>query len=74
LHEHQKRRWARRSHTILCGRLLLLTCAAISEHPLVALGLGFIGVVVIGTALYRVCPLYTLLRVDTNSGSSPRPR
>jgi len=54
--------------------LLLLTCAAISEHPLVALGLGFIGVVVIGTALYRVCPLYTLLRVDTNSGSSPRPR
>ena len=54
--------------------LLLLTCAAISEHPLVALGLGLIGVVVIGTALYRVCPLYTLLRVDTNSGSSPRPR
>ena len=58
----------------LAAGLLLLTCAAISEHPLVALGLGFVGVVVIGTALYRVCPLYTLLRVDTNSGSSPRPR
>ena len=53
--------------------LLLLTCAAIPEHPLVALGLGFIGVVVIGTALFRVCPLYTLLRVTTCSPAEVRP-
>ena len=53
--------------------LLLLTSASIPQHPLVALGLGFIGVVVIGTALFRVCPLYTLLRVDTCSPGEVRP-
>ena len=45
--------------------LLLLTSAAISEHPLIALGLGFIALIVIGTALFRVCPFYTLFRVNT---------
>jgi hypothetical protein len=53
--------------------LLLLASAALPEHPLVALGLGFIGIVVIGTALFRVCPLYTLLRVNTRSPGEARP-
>lgn len=52
--------------------LLLLMSASSAEHPLVALGVGFIGVVVIGTALFRVCPLYTLLRLNTCSSSESR--
>jgi hypothetical protein len=52
---------------------LLLASAAMPEHPLIALGLGFIGIVVIGTALYRVCPLYTLFRFNTDSSSAARP-
>lgn len=52
--------------------LLLLTSAAIPEHPLIALGLGFIALIVIGTALFRVCPLYTLLRLNTRSSSGTR--
>ena len=53
--------------------VLLLTSASIQDRPLVAIGLGFIGVVIIGTALFRVCPLYTLFRLSTNSPSAPRP-
>ncbi|HWC73916.1 MAG TPA: DUF2892 domain-containing protein [Gemmatimonadales bacterium] len=52
--------------------LLLLTSAAIPEHPLVALGIGFVGIVFIGTALFRVCPLYTLLRINTCQSSEAR--
>ena len=52
--------------------LLLLISASIAQHPLVALGVGFIGLVVIGTALFRVCPLYTLLRLNTCSSSEIR--
>ena len=46
--------------------LLLLTSASMPGRPLVAIGLGFIGVVIVGTALFRVCPLYTLLRFSTS--------
>jgi Protein of unknown function (DUF2892) len=53
--------------------LLLLTSASIPEHPLLALGVGFIGLIFIGTALFRVCPLYTLLRIDTCSPTEIRP-
>jgi hypothetical protein len=55
------------------GGVLLLNSAVLQDRPLVALGLGFIGVVVIGTALFHVCPLYTLFRVSTNSSSATRP-
>lgn len=47
--------------------VLLLTSASIQDRPLVALAIGFLGVVLIGTALFRVCPLYTLLRLNTCS-------
>jgi hypothetical protein len=52
---------------------LLLTAASMPEHPLIALGVGFMGVTIIGTALFRVCPLYTLFRFNTNSSSAARP-
>lgn len=47
--------------------VLLLTSASIQHHPLVSLAVGFLGVVLTGTALFRVCPLYTLLRFNTCS-------
>lgn len=52
--------------------MLLITAAAIPQHPLVALAVGFIVVLLIGTALFRVCPLYTLLRCSTCSPSETR--
>jgi len=45
--------------------MLLLWSASLPSRPLVALGVGFIGIILLGTALFRVCPLYTLLRLDT---------
>lgn len=47
------------------GLLLLVLSASLESRPLIALGIGFMGIVLLGTALFRVCPLYTLLRVDT---------
>jgi DUF2892 family protein len=57
----------------LAAGLLLLISASLPERPLVAVGLGFIGVVIIGTALFRVCPLYTIFGFSTNSSTTPRP-
>ena len=48
------------------GLAVLLLSAAHQEHPLVALGIGFLALVFIGTALFRECPVYTLLRLDTD--------
>jgi hypothetical protein len=39
---------------------------------LLALGAGLIAMILIGTALFRVCPLYTVLRIDTCS-RDPQP-
>ena len=47
------------------GGVLLLNAAMLQHRPLVALGVGFIGVIFIGTALFRTCPLYTLLRINS---------
>ena len=46
------------------GGVLLLNSVALQDRPLVALALGFIGVIFIGTALFRTCPLYTLLGIN----------
>ena len=46
---------------------LLIISAASPGHPLIALAVGFLGVTIIGTALFRVCPLYTLMRFNTRS-------
>ena len=47
------------------GGVLLLNSAVLKDRPLVALGVGFIGLIFIGTALFRMCPLYTLLRIKS---------
>ena len=47
------------------GGLLLLNSAALQNRPLVSLGIGFIGFIFIGTALFRMCPIYTLLGVKS---------
>ncbi len=47
------------------GGILLLNSATLQDRPLVALGVGFIGIIFIGTALFRMCPIYTLLRINS---------
>ena len=50
-----------------CGAaLLLLLSASLRNSPLLALAAGFIAIVLIATAIYRVCPLYTVLGIDTS--------
>ncbi len=49
----------------MLGLALLVTSAFFQDRPLVSLGIGFIGLIFIGTALFRTCPLYTLLRLNT---------
>ncbi len=51
----------------LLGVVLLGVSASFNDRPLLALGAGLIALVLIGTALFRVCPLYTLLRINTCS-------
>ncbi|HYU07845.1 MAG TPA: DUF2892 domain-containing protein [Gemmatimonadales bacterium] len=47
------------------GVVLLVNSAALQDRPLVALGVGFIGLIFLGTALFRMCPVYTLLRINS---------
>ena len=47
------------------GMVLLVNSAALRDRPLVALGVGFIGIIFLGTALFRMCPLYTMLRINS---------
>ena len=49
----------------LLGVVLLGASASLNNRPLLALGAGLIALVFLGTALFRMCPLYTLLGVDT---------
>lgn len=48
------------------GALLLLLSASLRGSPLLALAAGFVAIIVLATALYRVCPLYTILRINTS--------
>jgi hypothetical protein len=57
----------------LLGVVLLGISASFNDRPLLALGAGMIALILIGTALFRVCPLYTLLRVNTcHQNAQPR--
>jgi Protein of unknown function (DUF2892) len=47
------------------GIVLLLNSAAMQDRPLVALAVGFIGLIFLGTALFRMCPLYTLFGISS---------
>jgi hypothetical protein len=57
----------------LFGVVLLGISASFNNRPLLALGAGMMALVLIGTALFRICPLYTLLGIDTCS-RRPQPR
>lgn len=48
------------------GALLLLWSASLRSTPLVALAVGFVAILIMATALYRVCPLYTILGIHTD--------
>ena len=56
----------------ILGIILLGVAAAFNERPLLALGAGFVALILIGTGLFRMCPLYTLLGVTT-CPRGPRP-
>lgn len=47
------------------GLSLLIVSATFQNRPLVALGIGFVALIFLGTGLFGVCPLYTLLRFNT---------
>jgi hypothetical protein len=49
----------------LLGVGLLGVSASLNNRPLLAVGAGLIALVFIGTALFRMCPLYTLLGINT---------
>ena len=47
------------------GLALLILAGILGARPLVALGVGFIALIFIGTALFGMCPIYTLLGINT---------
>lgn len=49
----------------LLGLALLGAAASFNDRPLLAVGAGLVALVFIGTALFRMCPLYTLLGLNT---------
>jgi hypothetical protein len=51
---------------------LLTAAAAFNDRPLLAVGSGFVAVVLLGTALFRVCPLYTLFGIRRRPSPQPR--
>jgi DUF2892 family protein len=48
------------------GVALLVASASLQTRPFVALGVGFMGLIFLGTALVRICPLYTLAGINTS--------
>jgi hypothetical protein len=55
---------ARRGDSRVCGSRAAHRLGPLAR-PLVALGIGFLALIFLGTALFGVCPLYTLLRINT---------
>ncbi len=51
----------------MLGIALLGVSASFNDRPLLAVGAAFVALIFLGTALFRVCPLYTLLGWNTNS-------
>lgn len=47
------------------GLVFLVLSAAFQDRPFVAVGIGFMALVFLGTALFGVCPLYTLFSFST---------
>jgi Protein of unknown function (DUF2892) len=51
----------------LVGAVLLGVSASFNDRPLLAFGAGLVALLLLATALFQVCPLYTALRVNTCS-------
>jgi hypothetical protein len=51
----------------MVGVALLAVSASFNDRPLLAVGAGFVALILLGTALFRMCPLYTLLGWNTCS-------
>jgi NhaP-type Na+/H+ or K+/H+ antiporter len=49
----------------MLGVAFLVLAASFTDRPLLALGAGFVAIVFMATALLRMCPLYTVLRINT---------
>ena len=49
------------------GGLLLFVSASLHVRPLLAVAAGFIALLFLGTALFRVCPIYAAFGVRTNA-------
>ena len=49
----------------MLGLVLLGISASFNDRPLLAVGAGLIALIFIGTALFRICPLYTLLGLNS---------
>lgn len=56
---------------ILLGLWLLGLTVSQADRPYLAIGWGAIGVLVLGTGFFRVCPLYTLIRVVGKRATRP---
>lgn len=52
------------------GGALLLVSASLEDRPLLAVSIGFIALVFLGTALFRMCPLYAALGMSTMPGAA----
>jgi len=63
--------WGARIRALI-GVVLLAGAATFNHRPLLALGAGVIALVLIGTAFFRICPLCTMLGVDTNRRRAPQ--
>jgi hypothetical protein len=49
----------------IVGALLLVASAFLHTRPFLSLGVGFLGLIFLGTGLFRICPLYTLFGINT---------
>lgn len=59
----------------LLGSLLVVWAAVVADsQPFLALAAALVATVILATAIAGVCPLYTLLGVDTRSGTRTPPR
>lgn len=49
----------------LLGVVMLGVAASFNTRPLLAVAAGFVAVIFLATALFRICPLYALVGITT---------
>ncbi len=55
---------------ILLGLVFLARAGTLGDRPFLAIAWGSVGLLVLGTGLLRICPIYALVR----GARSPRPK